>query len=208
MVFDIIQEERKKKWFELGYTLFNTQEYLIDAVYEQMVEYNTTQPYHNIQHLMAVALKSNEILSNTITDTIQYHLLAKNLFIAACFHDVDHSGGKLTDSENIERAVTRLRQFWQRPRTFVGMDLESIIQAIRCTEYPFVKPPYSLNDMCLRDADLLMMLEPDSEYFFVGLAKEMETSFTYEDNIEWLKKQTFFIEYTTVVLKKFFQKGK
>jgi hypothetical protein len=67
--------------------------------------------YHNNEHMINV-FNNSMSLFNHYKDEYKlppYHKLL--LGLAALFHDFDHSGGRLKDSENIELALVALKEF-------------------------------------------------------------------------------------------------
>lgn len=193
---DIIKKTRYKEWVRLGKDLFNDEhQVLIYAM--QLILYSdpsTKNPYHNPQHMMAVALRACNIYLETDSDDDHSIKInnAQNLFIAASLHDVAHSAGKQSDTINIEKAVAYTDQLL----IDFGMNHKSkngVLDIIRCTQYPFVTEPKTLAQQCIRDADLLMCLEPDWDEFFDGLKTELSLpEMTEEDNLKWISQQKFY----------------
>lgn len=64
-------------------------------------------PYHNFNHLLTVLKYSNLIAHGEEV----YYDQRTPLHLAALFHDVNHSGGKLKDSENIKNAEKAFEDF-------------------------------------------------------------------------------------------------
>ena len=140
--------------------------------------------------MFAVALRSHEILVNTICSSELRKNISKTLFLAASLHDLDHHGDSTHDSENIARSLKHVHGM------FVDVELaDAISSIIETTQFPYVSDPRSLSEMCLRDADLLMVLEPDFPIFLKGLSKELSKEITMEETIQFLKEQKFFTAY-------------
>lgn len=106
--------------------------------------------------------------------------VTRNLVLAAAFHDYDHTGGNSTDDVNISRAVAGVSAAL---KNIVGTeDLDdvtaSVIELIKCTQYPYVAEPIGLLQGIMRDADLMMPYLPidDAVWLFRGLKREMEIS--------------------------------
>lgn len=126
--------------------------------------------YHNFNHTQTVFVncyfiaKHEGLLDRTI----------KPILIAAVFHDFNHSGGKLPDSENIKIAVENFLKYSIEAEE----DNKFIIDLIRCTEYPF-DPDFdkrlSLEQKIIRDADILQWIETDfMQHVMFGLKQEFE----------------------------------
>lgn len=118
---------------------------------------SATLPYHNLFH-------ANCMIENCY-DGAQWHDLpygsTRELLIAAMFHDFDHSGGKEVDHVNITCALTGLSQFFIQSDRGSGYCPDLIWQCIRCTEYPFVVEPFTIEQRIIRDADLMQFRYPN-----------------------------------------------
>lgn len=110
-------------------------------------------PYHNMYHVMCMVRNCFIIAS-----ALEIHKKEiKNLLIAALFHDFNHSGGKLKDSENVKNAILAFEEHSKQPKE----DNLKIIEIIKATEYPYVISEDKLNiyQKIIRDADLLQSFE-------------------------------------------------
>jgi hypothetical protein len=117
--------------------------------------------YHNNEHMINV-FDNAMILFNHYKDEyklIPYHKLV--LGLAALFHDFNHSGGKLKDSENIELALVSLKEFLVTRINFSRVtinkselydDIENIIIA---TEFPHLDIDLDILQKIIRDADTM-----------------------------------------------------
>lgn len=140
---------------------------LVAAVsYVEAFNTGSTLLYHNTDHLKNVvkwctrfAIMEQEFeLGRQITV----------LLTAAIFHDLNHSGGKLVDKENIEVAIKGFRTFVKQYNPTAkdyaeyssGMIAE-IEDIIRVTEFPFVHRPKTPFQEIIRDADLMSAFEDD-----------------------------------------------
>jgi len=171
-------------------------DWLVLNAYKLADTYNISQPYHNRAHMQAVAHTANIILTNTLSESPARDKMEVLLFVAASLHDLNHSAGKDEDAENIRNAVALIENEVDKNIKSIARDfLNSVINTIRVTEFPFIKEPETLVQMCLRDADLLMVLESDFEAFQAGLSVETNKHISYKDTIEFLSNQTFFTKY-------------
>lgn len=118
-------------------------------------------PYHCTFHCVTVAVTAFNLYSaigkrtrgrqSAITDN------ARQLFVAGLFHDFNHSGGKLADWENIERAIRGWQNSFADDTTRFGVGrVEEIIQA---TEFPWKEIPFRHTHNIIRDADFLSSAE-------------------------------------------------
>jgi hypothetical protein len=117
-------------------------------------------PYHNAPH-------AKQVLSDAFfyMDGLKpgapflLHDDAPVLALACMFHDVGHSGGRLTDKENIEVALEYLASALEMSNDSYFESLyPEIEKVIRVTEYDvekgFVREPDSDMERAIRDADL------------------------------------------------------
>jgi hypothetical protein len=125
-------------------------------------------PYHNIDHLWMVynyCQKITDMINNSDVKETE-------LFIAALFHDYNHSGGKLTDNFNIDNAIEGVTLFHKAHPEF---DLNYVSYLIKCTEYPYsvLDIDLTIEAKILRDADLSYVFEYISIVkLYCGLRKE------------------------------------
>ncbi|MCK9234700.1 MAG: hypothetical protein M0R77_00130 [Gammaproteobacteria bacterium] len=164
------------------------------------------QPYHNLLHMVCVADIAYQI---ALASKSEFDVVS--LLLAGLFHDSNHSGGFAADDTNIRLATNSLRRVTINAVHYNDEALDEfwklIVKAQRIiveTEYmngKFTHEPTTFESMCIRDADLLMVATPYfKDIFFPGLVEEMKVSLgkdfsmTYEDNLNWLKKQVFYTE--------------
>lgn len=197
--------DRKKKYME---SLLSVSKDYIDenTVYSLEHALNTdssiSNSYHNQHHMMAVALRTEDIFDDIFGKENDLPWIKYNRFItyiAASCHDLGHCGYSTElDSDNISRARNITKKLF---RDIDQHTLSDILSLISCTQYPFIVKPQNLSQCVIRDSDLLMCLEDDFELFFYGLMKETSNSVsTFEDSFNFLNKQRF---YTTPGRKKF-----
>lgn len=167
---------------------------LLLKAFKYIIDFSNSNylPYHNLNHLLTV-LKYSDMIAH---GEGVYFDQRTSLHLAALFHDVNHSGGKLKDFENIENAINSFVEF-----TNMYMDLynkddvrihDEVINLIRVTEYPYVKPNSSLTKMekIIRDADLMQAFE----YNWIN---QTTLGLSSENNIpikEFIPKQRIFLE--------------
>jgi hypothetical protein len=102
------------------------------------------------------------------------------LMLACMFHDMNHSEGKLPDIENVNNAIDEFCEFYAVEYSTMEANLigeDTVNKIIRATQYPYMIADEDLNQcqMIIRDADLLIALEPDwFQNAFLGLMKEMD----------------------------------
>lgn len=115
------------------------EDFVVDDIFGNIKEYlsmnnQSDNPYHNNEHMIAVF--NNCILLFDIYKN-EYKLSTNDklhLGIAALFHDFNHSGGKLTDSENIEIAINEVESYLKSINmSDILNDVKTLIEA---TEYP------------------------------------------------------------------------
>lgn len=205
MTESIAQTPRHATWLKWGHTLFG--ESITEKLYAYLLagEAQTQNPYHNLEHLLAVANRSMSIYMSMFTgwDTCAKEIQAT--WLAASLHDYGHSGGKLPDTQNILVAAHGAHEFiYSLPdREFASLHglISQVHRLIEVTEYPFVKTPQTLAECVIRDADLLTTMEPDARVFLRGLLVELKRPPIEDDlelfntNLEWIKAQRFYTTY-------------
>lgn len=135
-------------------------------------------PYHNLKHIhgmhsIARQLGYNKHLSKDELEVIDY---------ACLFHDALHTGGKRPDTYNVNTAIVLFRHYAELVNdtqdTVITDDIyEAVVNAIRCTVFPFTREPETEVERCIRDADLLYaILHSDPAIIMDDLRVEMEIS--------------------------------
>ena len=124
-------------------------------------------PYHNRFHSQCMVVNCY--------DGAQYYNLpyeaTRQLLIAAMFHDFGHTGGKEDDTVNIGNALVG----YHRLGEVMNAHEPIVVDCIRCTQYPFVVTPFTIEHRIIRDADLMQFRFPNWEkVYFEDLKKEME----------------------------------
>lgn len=188
---------RFDKVMSLGKELFknNLIENIIKYMYVDNKPWN--EFYHNSHHLMAVILKSNELARSIHMSDEEKKLL----FIAAMFHDYDHSYGYSNDYINVCTSVNAFNKKlknngYNNILNLTQKQIDIICAAIMCTVYPFRMQPVNDIEICLRDADLMMSLEEDADDFAMGLTAEFKNSgtnliVTKEEMLKFARSQVF-----------------
>lgn len=162
---------------------------ILQEAFAHIVRNNTSNhlPYHNLNHLLTV-LKFSDYIAR---EEGVYYDKRLPLHLAALFHDVNHSGGELPDSENIKRAKDEWHVFCNMHaiNEEIRKEVDSIIEV---TEFPYVKPHSSLSQLqiIIRDADMMQAFEYNwIHHTTLGLAKESKMSIE-----EFIPKQRNFLE--------------
>ena len=145
---------------------------------KKVVEANpSAAPYHNNYHAYSMVVNCAELYEGCAVVAVpQLHKVAPfQLLIAALFHDYAHSGGILSDAENIT-AACRLVTKEISPLLIVG-DGEEVTRLIQITHFPFKREPVTLEEKIIRDADLLQITMPSYAYqVYKGLISEIRLS--------------------------------
>lgn len=153
-------------------------------------------PYHNIQHLFDVYNMCLKIVNSD--KKMRQYKNTQELFIACLFHDFNHSGGKLTDSENIENAINGVNQFLN---SFDNIyDIEQIEYLIKCTEYPYTIKSEELDDLgkIIRDSDMVYLLSDQSVIkLYTNLRNEFNQTLEefYQNQFKFLNNVSFYTDY-------------
>jgi hypothetical protein len=126
-----------------------------------------------------------------LLDSTETRQLTK-LLMAAIFHDFSHSGGKLTDHENVKIAKQGFIDFnkstagnvvpindtvgYLQIEYFSENEVEEICAIIDATEYSYAIPEKDLNacQLIIRECDLLQLFEQNRiQQIYLGLMKEL-----------------------------------
>lgn len=160
---------------------------------------NLHAPYHNFRHTMHVLCRVHEACAYYSLDAGTYGISlanARDLHIAAIFHDFNHSGivatrgQPLSDSPNITRATQALSTY------ILETDLprfDQIRSLVHGTCYPHTNEGdrvVPLELQILRDADMMQAFDPVwMQQIIFGLAKEKDV-----DPFDVLLEQESFVE--------------
>jgi hypothetical protein len=110
--------------------------------------------YHNNEHMINV-FNNAMMLFEHYKDEYELSLYDKLILgLAALFHDFNHSGGRLKDSENIELALVSLKEFINTftKYEYIRPAVEKIIIA---TEFPHLDIELDILQKIIRDADTM-----------------------------------------------------
>lgn len=145
-------------------------------------------PYHNEYHSYQMVLNCFE---GAQYQNISNDHEIKILLIAALFHDFNHSGGKLSDADNIKIAITGL---YTANDCYELLNADSLNQCIKCiqyTQYPYIDTVPDTTLQCIiRDADLMSVYEETDSILLSqmqGLYSEIciqKPELTFNDFIE------------------------
>lgn len=196
-----VSNNRLQKWYDISIDIENNDQVfklvnglapLLMRVYRN--DNSLCNTYHTPQHMMATANIANELLIENHVKDVSFNKDQFVLYLASSLHDIDHRGTSGSDILNINRTILKIEDIL--PQTLLDGSnwyINEVIEAIKCTEFPFMYEPYNRVQMCLRDADLLTCLEDDWDVFFEGLKLEIEKpELTMKENINWLLDQTFY----------------
>jgi hypothetical protein len=177
---------------------------MLQKAFKYIIEESNSNylPYHNLNHLLTVLKYTDKIAHGEEV----YYDKRLPLHLAALFHDVNHSGGKLEDYENIENAEKAFEEFANihlninKKFTRDEFDIYSqVVHLIRATQFPYSKPNSATNrfEKIIRDADMMQNFENNwINQTTLGLASESNTSIK-----DFIPKQRHFLESITFLTK-------
>jgi hypothetical protein len=158
--------------------------------------------YHNNEHMINV-FNNAMMIFNHYKDEYKLTPYNKlNLGLAALFHDFNHSGGKLKDSENIELALVALKEFLDT--TTEKSDLYSQIEnIIIATEFPHLDIDLDILQKIIRDADTMGGVIDGWKSVVANLAREYNKSLEefIPTQIKFLDSVKFNTDYCNGLLK-------
>ncbi len=151
---------------------------------------SNTLPYHNITHLISVFESCYDASEHyNFEDIFSDESAEIELCLAALFHDVNHSGGVLTDDKNIEVAIKSFEDFYKvlSKEEQSLFSKQEVIDTIKPTEYPYQitdSSKLNLKQRILRDADLTSAFSGDwFQSVVYGLKEEMRVP-TLQERID------------------------
>lgn len=153
----------------------NIEKYLLEFLQSNP---SKSLPYHNNRHMKQVFALAVRMLLRETGELKQYVQHFVPLTFSTLLHDYGHSGGKLSDEENIKIALEAVaKAIAECPEELPEGLEETVRRTILCTEFPFKHEPDSLVEKIMRDADILYAtMENDPTVIMEGLRKEMEVS--------------------------------
>lgn len=132
---------------------------------------NAYKPYHNVRHMLHVMWEAYDGGIQMGLDPIELRCL----LIGAMMHDYNHTGIKINDQVNIDRAVEGLK------KNILAQDeiyFDKIKRYIEVTQYPYVSDNFSQNELILRDADQSQTFSSVwVQSVLYGLGTELEMSY-------------------------------
>lgn len=117
-------------------------------------------PYHGIDHVFMVYEKCKYSVNRAEYRHTVKHI--NELLIAALFHDYNHSGGKLKDSENIKNAIIGCKAFVDELNSTsdeATVSMEIVTDIIKATEYPNNMTQLTVEQQIIQDADMGYLFE-------------------------------------------------
>lgn len=157
--------------------------------------------YHNNYHIYYMTWLCDQIyLSLNWEDQLNCDHLS--LLVACMFHDFDHTGGRKDDHTNILRAIEGFhtaRKEMPNITAWEKINSEKVAALISITEYPYTDKARTLEEQCMRDADLLYTtVMGDPEIVMLHLCNELEIlhkrTYTSEEMLKGY--ETFIMEAT------------
>lgn len=151
--------------------------YLKAFKYISLKSKSNNLPYHNIDHLVMVF---NNAYSSAnyykLDETVRPNAI-KELCLSALFHDTNHSGGELSDSENVENSKNFFKEFWLEYNGELSDEdkemEEMILDIISSTEYPHKDMDLSIQHKLIRDCDMMSFNQDNHTYSTIyGLGTE------------------------------------
>ncbi|WQJ53318.1 MAG: phosphohydrolase [Wendovervirus sonii] len=142
---------------------------MLKSAFKYYLEYNTgcNNPYHNVNHTMAMM----DILIDMDPEDDNLH----TMLLAAIFHDMNHSAGKMDDIHNVDNSIDAYYSFCTKYPFYFDKNIEKII---RTTQFPY-KEGDKLNYMQrkVREADNLVCFYDDFlTQVLLGLKEEMHVT--------------------------------
>lgn len=172
----------------------------IDVRYiEAMINANSHQAYHNIQHLYTVALRA---FSGGIYHEFGFRQ-QRVLFLAALLHDIAHTGsGDVCDSVNVEISSNTAKSLLKNDNSFTDQEKNLIVELILGTDnYNHVSSQNKMQHI-LNDADIMQVFEDDLDVWIDRLTDEKQENITIESSIQFLESQTPLSEWGAGVFKR------
>jgi len=150
----------------------------IEWVWQYVEENNIgrANTYHHNTHMLTMAVNCWSFFHVECPDKVNDEECSLALLvIAACLHDMNHSGGEFDDEENIRRACEAVEAIeGSLDKQFYDGFGRKVQGLIRVTQWPFVYIPKTRLQKILRDCDAMQAYEPDGVTAIMeGLRMEM-----------------------------------
>jgi len=167
--------------------------------FNYLIKNNTSSnlPYHNTRHCINVFNTAIDIADDygNISDEKLIEL-----GVACLFHDINHSGGKLTDQKNIQIACTEFIKFYDSlsNRLKDGIRPNYVCELILYTIFPRVGIPINIAEEIIMDSDLIQCYDTDWVLFAIkGLADERGVSMSQSlsDQINFINSVEYITKY-------------
>lgn len=169
---------------------YNLQKCLKVVLKQSISLESAVNPYHNNLHALCVFYNAMKIIDDINEKQIVISWeQARVLGIACLFHDCGHDGGKfnLCDEDNVKTAIKKAQEYLNEYDDSKSFDAVKIL--IEATEFPYKLEPFNILEEIIRDADLMMIFEPNLIYQMVcGIWKEYIQKGNFcelDEVIEW-----------------------
>ena len=169
---------------------YNLQKCLKVVLKQSISLESAVNPYHNNLHALCVFYNTMKIIDDiNEKQTVISWEQARVLGIACLFHDCGHDGGKfnLCDEDNVKTAIKKAQEYLNEYDDSKSFDAVKIL--IEATEFPYKLEPFNILEEIIRDADLMMIFEPNLIYQMVcGIWKEYIQKGNFcelDEVIEW-----------------------
>lgn len=169
---------------------YNLQKCLKVVLKQSISLESAVNPYHNNLHALCVFYNAMKIIDDiNEKQTVITWEQARVLGIACLFHDCGHDGGKfnLCDEDNVKTAIKKAQEYLNEYDDSKSFDAVKIL--IEATEFPYKLEPFNILEEIIRDADLMMIFEPNLIYQMVcGIWKEYIQKGNFcelDEVIEW-----------------------
>jgi len=178
---------------------------LLKKAFNYLINHNQSKkaPYHNNKHAMFLCDSIHEILSEDNTGEDIDYTEKRELYLAAIFHDFNHSQGLRTDDDNIRVAINEFLLFTKRDdvKPIIKnepIELVKVIEIIQATRYPYIIPSKELTyqQKVIKDSDINHILELNKFFYvMIDLKDEMfnDSSWSefFEGNTVFVKQLQF-----------------
>lgn len=185
-------------------------------MWNYIVETNAgkVNPYHNTQHMYYAAQLGLKILracpQYLALDASDKHNEELIVVTSLLWHDYGHSGGTMSDAENIQIAIAGYINWRNNVRPYpvnfnpvmeheqAHFMIEKVRETIEVTEFPFIHAPYNLAQRVVRDADLLYTFCDETGDILYGLYKELQPKLGDMSLTDFVKGQQNFHDNVTL----------